>query len=186
MKKIQIDTQELIEYVVYCRKSTDETSNKQSSSIPQQIEACVHYAEREGLKIRAKPENFEFESDTEIIMEDNEKDLKDRRTYKEYRHLYIIRERKTAKDPGVREKWKKLIALVKSGKIKGILSYSPDRQSRNLLEAGELIDLVDKGVVALKYPNFTFEPDAAGKMMLGIWFVFSKQYSDKLSEDSSR
>jgi sulfur transfer protein SufE len=38
----------------------------------------------------------------------------------------------------------------------------------------------------LKYTNFHFENNASGKMMLGIWFVFSKQYSDKLSEDITR
>jgi hypothetical protein len=40
--------------------------------------------------------------------------------------------------------------------------------------------------VELKYTNFHFEPNASGKMMLGIWFVFSKEYSDKLSEDVNR
>ncbi len=123
---------------------------------------------------------FEFETPAEIVMEDNEPELADREIYKRYRHLYIIRERKTAKEPGVRDKWSQLMKLVKNGKIGGIISYSPDRQARNLLEAGYLIDLVDKGMVGLKYPNFAFEPNAAGKMMLGIWFVFSKQYSDKL------
>lgn len=55
-----------------------------------------------------------------------------------------------------------------------------------MLEGGELIDCVDNDQVTLKYPNFHFESNASGKMMLGIWFVFSKQYSDKLSEDVTR
>jgi len=55
-----------------------------------------------------------------------------------------------------------------------------------MLEGGEIIDCVDQGLIALEYTNFHFENTPAGKMMLGIWFVFSKQYSDKLSEDSSR
>jgi DNA invertase Pin-like site-specific DNA recombinase len=45
---------------------------------------------------------------------------------------------------------------------------------------------VDNGLIDLKYTNFHFENTASGKMMLGIWFVLSKQYSDKLSEDVSR
>jgi DNA invertase Pin-like site-specific DNA recombinase len=76
--------------------------------------------------------------------------------------------------------------MVKQNKIAGILSYSPDRQARNMMEGGELINCVDEGLVDLKYTNFHFENTASGKMMLGIWFVFSKQYSDKLSEDVSR
>lgn len=108
--------QKNIEYVLYCRKSRDEVT-KQASSIPQQIEACMRYAEREGLRIRTKPEAFEFETDTEIDMEDNEPELVDRQTYKKYRHLYIIRERKSAKEPGIRDKWKKLMGMVDSGRI---------------------------------------------------------------------
>jgi hypothetical protein len=51
-----------------------------------------------------------------------------------------------------------------------------------------LIDLIDKKEIdiTLKYTNFQFEPNAAGKMMLGMRFVLSKQYSDKLSEDVHR
>jgi hypothetical protein len=49
-----------------------------------------------------------------------------------------------------------------------------------------LINYVDEDKVDLKYTNFHFENNAAGKMMLGMWFVFSKQYSDKLSEDVRR
>jgi hypothetical protein len=80
----------------------------------------------------------------------------------------------------------RLIKEIKAWRVKGLLSYSPDRQSRNLLEWWELINLVDEELVSLKYSNFHFDPNASGKMMLGIWFVFSKQYSDKLSEDTSR
>jgi hypothetical protein len=63
-----------------------------------------------------------------------------------------------------------------------LLSYAPDRQCRNILEGGELINCVDEELIDLKYTNFHFENNAAGKMMLGMRFVFSKQYSDKLSE----
>jgi hypothetical protein len=38
---------EPIEYVIYCRKSTDETSEHQKQSIPDQIKACINYAEKE-------------------------------------------------------------------------------------------------------------------------------------------
>lgn len=41
-------------------------------------------------------------------------------------------------------------------------------------------------ILDLKYTNFHFEDNAAWKMILGIWFVFSKQYSDKLAEDILR
>jgi DNA invertase Pin-like site-specific DNA recombinase len=55
-----------------------------------------------------------------------------------------------------------------------------------MLEGGELIDLVDKGMVDLKYQNFHFENNANGKMMLGMLFAFAKQYTDNQSEAVGR
>lgn len=187
-----------MEYVIYCRKSTDESSDNQKQSIPDQIKTCIEYAKREWLKIKEKPKNFSmFESELEIHKEDNDSDLSNRKIYQETRWLYIIKEQETAKIPWKRKKWKQLIKLVKAGKINGIISYSPDRQSRNMIEWWEIIDLVDQNklkenrekwitILSLKYTNFHFEDNAAWKMMLWIWFVFSKQYSDKLWEDILR
>lgn len=175
-----------LEYVIYCRKSTDESSGQQNQSIPDQIQKCVDYAEKEWLTIKHKPKDFEFESDSDIFKEDNDTDILNRQIYSKYRHLYIIKEQQSAKTPWKRPKWKRLISLIKQGKIKGLLSYSPDRQARNMMEGWELINCVDEWLVDLKYTNFHFENNASGKMMLGIRFVFSKQYSDKLSEDITR
>ncbi len=177
----------MAEYIIYCRKSSEESSGQQAQSIPNQIHKCVEYAKNNSLQVAMKPEDFSmFEDKWEIAKEDAESDVANRRLYKETRDLFIIKEQKTAKIPWAREKRKTLIKWVKKWKIKGILSYSPDRQSRNMMEWWELIDLVDQWLVDLKYTNFHFEPTASGKMMLWIWFVFSKQYADKLSEDITR
>lgn len=177
----------MIEYVIYCRKSSEESSGQQAQSIPDQIQACIDYARNNDLLIATKPDNFSmFESEADIAKEDSDSEIVNRRLYKDTRNLFIIKEQKTAKVPWAREKRKNLIKQVKRWKIKGVLSYSPDRQSRNMMEWWELIDLVDQWLVDLKYTNFHFEPTASGKMMLGIWFVFSKQYADKLSEDITR
>ncbi len=178
---------EPIEYVIYCRKSTDETSEHQKQSIPDQIKACINYAEKEWLIIKKKPTDFSmFESELELHKEDAETDITNRRIYQQYRWLYIIKEQKTAKLPDKRKKWSFLMNLIKDKKIKGLISYSPDRQARNMLDWWALINYVDQELVDLKYTNFHFEPTASGKMMLGIWFVFSKQYSDNLSTVVSR
>ena len=75
---------------------------------------------------------------------------------------------------------------VKKGSVRGLFGYAPDRFSRNLQEGGELIQLVEKRLVELKFTNFVFENNASGHMMLGIFFVFAEHYSKKLSEDSTR
>ena len=178
---------ENIEYVIYCRKSTDESSDNQKQSIPDQIRTCIDYANREKLSIQERPKDFSiFESEKDIYNEDNESDISNRRTFQETRNLFIIKEQETWKIPGKRPRWNQLIKMIKQGKIKGLISYSPDRQARNMLEWGELINCVDESQVTLKYANFHFENNASWKMMLWIWFVFSKQYSDKLSEDIQR
>mgnify|MGYP003868006835 CR=1 FL=1 len=145
----------------------------------------MKYAKANNLEIQKKPKDFSmFETESDIENENNDKDYSS--VYKDTRKLYIVKESYSAKVPRKRKKRKKIVSLVKKWKIKWILSYSPDRQSRNLLEWWELVDLVDQDLVTLKYSNFQFEPNAAGKMMLWVWFTLSKQYSDKLSEDTTR
>ncbi len=176
-----------MEYVIYCRRSSDDWSWKQEQSIPDQIDRCMKYAYENKITIALKPDNFsDFESKQDIINEDNDPDPRNREIYKTTRSLFIIKESKSAKAPGKREKWKKLIQKVKDWKIAGILSYSPDRQARNILEWGEIINLVDENLLFLKYTNFHFENTASGKMMLWVWFVFAKQYSDGISESVNR
>lgn len=175
-----------LEYVIYCRKSTDEKSWKQVQSIPDQIRICMKYAKDNNLSIMKKPDKFDFETNLSLEKEDLETSIVNRRIYLETRWLFIIKEQQSAKTPGIRKKRKKLMKLVETWKVKWILSYAPDRQARNIMEWWELINFVDQEKVTLKYTNFFFEPNASGKMMLWIWFVFSKQYSDKLSEDTMR
>ena len=93
-----------IEYVIYCRSSSDESADKQQSSIPQQIKACMEYAEKAGLQIAKKPDNFEFEDNDDIFKEDTD-DEWDKEIYQKYRDYYIVKERKSAKLPKNREKW---------------------------------------------------------------------------------
>lgn len=76
---------------------------------------------------------------------------------------------------------------LKNGKYDGILAWHPDRLARNMLEGGMLIDMIDEGIIKdLKFVTHHFTKDANGKMLLGMAFVLSKQYSDKLSQDVTR
>ncbi len=99
----------------------------------------------------------------------------------------IIMEAESAKEPDTRVKFRQLINDLKSGKYGGVIAWHPDRLARNMKEAGEIIDLVDKRIIQdLKFVSFTFQNDTSGKMLLGITFVLSKEYSDKLSDNVSR
>lgn len=177
------------EYVIYVRKSTEDNSwERQAQSIPDQIQKCIEFvdAHKETMKLKLKPEDFsDFETEEELRQEDNDKIEANRKIYKSTRKYYIIKERRSAHELW-RPKWNKLLKKIKDGEIEGLLSYSPDRQARNLVDWGMLIEYVYQWLVDLKYTNFSFERTSTWIMMLWISFVFSRNYSDKLREDSGR
>lgn len=98
-----------------------------------------------------------------------------------------IWEAKSAKKPNKRERFNQLLEDLKSGKIHGVIAWAPDRLARNMLEAGIIIDMVGEGIIKdLKFVTYPFSKDANGLMLLGMSFVLSKQFSDKLGQDVSR
>lgn len=99
----------------------------------------------------------------------------------------VYRESESAKDPDIRPLFKEMVSGIKLGKYSGVLTWHPDRLARNMKDAGEIIDLLDKKILkSLQFTTFAFENSPMGKMLLGISFVLSKQYSDHLSESVSR
>lgn len=99
----------------------------------------------------------------------------------------IIQESESAKESGIRPKFTKLLARIKAGELDAIIAWHPNRLTRNMLEAGEIIDLLDRHIIKdLKFPSHTFVNDASGKMLLGIVFVMAKQYSEQLGIDIQR
>ena len=101
--------------------------------------------------------------------------------------IKTVKEEFSAKEPGTRAKFKQLTEDIRKGKITGLIAWHPDRLARNMKDAGEIIDLLDTGILKdLKFATSTFENNPSGKMMLGISFVLSKQYSEHLSESVNR
>ncbi len=138
-------------YVIYARKSVDETG-KEEKSVDQQIKYCKELAEREEL-------NF----------------------------VDIIKEECSAKKSGERKKFNKLLNDIENGKCDGIIAWHPDRLARNMGDGGRVIEMIDNHVISdLRFCTQQFSKDANGKMLLGLSFVLSKQYSDKLSDDVNR
>lgn len=93
----------------------------------------------------------------------------------------------TARKSNSRTEFSNMITAINKGRYNAILSWHPDRLARNMKEGGEIIDLLDRGVlVDLKFPSFTFVNDGHGKVSLGIEFVLAKNYSDNLSVTTER
>jgi len=99
----------------------------------------------------------------------------------------VLQETKSAKTPNQRPVFKQMLNDIKRGLYHAILAWNPDRLARNMMEGGEIINLVDEGVLKdLKFKTHFFTSDANGKMLLGMAFVLSKQYSDDLSQKVTR
>lgn len=99
----------------------------------------------------------------------------------------ILQESRSAKKPNQRPVFTQMLKDIRQGKYDAILSWAPDRLARNMREGGEVIDMIDEVIIKdLKFVTYQFTPDPNGKMLLGMAFVLSKQYSDKLSQDVTR
>ena len=97
-----------------------------------------------------------------------------------------IIEKQTAKKPG-RPMFADMLKRLEAGEAVGILAWHPDRLARNSVDGGQIIYLVDTGVIQeLKFPTFWFDPTPQGKFMLSIAFGQSKYYVDNLSENIKR
>ncbi len=99
----------------------------------------------------------------------------------------VIEESMSAKEPDIRPKFRKMMEGLQSGRYDGVIAWHPNRLARNMKEASEIIDHLDKSIIKdLKFVAYTHNNDASGKMLLGITFVMSKQYSDHLSDSVLR
>src|SRR3990172_8522353 len=58
-----------------------------------------------------------------------------------------IKESHSAKDSGQRPAYMDLLQRIRSGEFNGILTWAPDRLSRNAGDLGSLVDLMDQGLL---------------------------------------
>ena len=100
--------------------------------------------------------------------------------------IEVVIEKQTAKKPG-RPKFGKMLERIEAGEANGILAWMPDRLSRNSIDSGKIIYMLDEHVLLdLKFPHFWFENTPQGKYMLANEFNASKQYVDNLSLNTKR
>jgi DNA invertase Pin-like site-specific DNA recombinase len=118
---------------------------------------------------------------------DQIKDCKKRALELGLRVVDVIEEKKSAKKPDQRPKFTQMLKDIENKKYDAILCWHPDRLCRNMLEGGQIINMLDEGTLKdICFHSHQFSNDANGKMLLGMLFVFSKQYSDDLSDKVSR
>ncbi len=96
-------------------------------------------------------------------------------------------ESKSAFDPNKRPEFDKMLAMLDTGKIDGIVAWHPDRLSRNAVDAAAISHRISRGIIKdLKFASFTFDNSPEGIMMLQMTMSQSQYFSAKLSKDIRR
>ncbi len=99
----------------------------------------------------------------------------------------IIRESHSAKTTGQRPEFNRMIKGVKSGKYTAILTWAPDRISRNAGDLGVVIDLMDAGKLeCVKTYSQTFFNDPYSKFMFMMLGSQAKLENDQKSLNVKR
>lgn len=111
------------------------------------------------------------------------RELEDHAKKNELNVVEIITESKSAFKCG-REGFNKLIKLIDSKKVNAILVVRANRISRNPIDAGQIISLMDqKKLLYIRTPSSTcYTSSSTDKMMIGLELIISKKDSDDKGE----
>ncbi|MDD3940201.1 MAG: recombinase family protein, partial [Candidatus Pacebacteria bacterium] len=116
--------------------------------------------------------------------------IKEMKQLAERDKLYIVdikRESHSAKASGQRPVFQEILGDIRSGKYTGILTWAPDRLSRNAGDLGSLVDLMDQRKL-IHIQTFTqkFTNDPSQKFLLMILCSQAKLENDNKSLNVKR
>lgn len=99
----------------------------------------------------------------------------------------IRRESHSAKDSGQRPVFKELLGDIRQGRFNGILTWAPDRLSRNAGDLGSLVDLMDQGLlIEIRTYGQHFKNSPNEKFLLMILCSQAKLENDNKSINVKR
>jgi len=100
---------------------------------------------------------------------------------------YKLQEEKSAYKPNNRPKYKEMVELITSGKANAILTWKPDRICRNPLEGGQILQLLQDGILKeIRTPLGDVYTPESDHLILQIHFGMANQYSRNLSQNVRR
>lgn len=98
-----------------------------------------------------------------------------------------IKESHSAKDSGQRPAHMELLQRIRSGEFNGILTWAPDRLSRNAGDLGSLVDLMDQGLLKeIRTHGQIFHNSPNEKFLLMILCSQAKLENDNKGVDVKR
>jgi site-specific DNA recombinase len=107
--------------------------------------------------------------------------------FKDLNIVDVLDESKSAFEPDKRDEFKKMLEMVDSSEIDGIIAWHPDRLSRNEVDASAITWRIRQGKIKdLKFASFSFDNSPEGIMMLQMTMSQSQYSSAKLSKDVKR
>ena len=160
-------------YLIYSRKSTDDTEN-QKNSIPYQTGEAIKFAKKEKLPI-AKVDIEGF-CKAGIISEKHSgfKQEDDVSFSKEGLVQYRIE----------RPKFEKLVRALVNGEYRGVIMLCWDRASRNKNDDNLLRKMIKLGI-DIRFVQTSYDKSSSGELHMDIDGVFSQHYSRVISEKVS-
>ncbi|MFA6417273.1 MAG: recombinase family protein [Patescibacteria group bacterium] len=99
----------------------------------------------------------------------------------------VMEEKHSAFSPYNRPVFAEMIKRIRKGEAQGIISWHPDRLSRNEIDASTITYLVRTGIILdLKFASYNFDNSPEGIMMLQLALSQSQYFSSKLGKDVKR
>ena len=119
-----------------------------------------------------------------------ESQVKEMQTLAERDHLHVVeikREAHSSKEVGQRPIYNEMLAEIKQGKFNAILTWAPDRLSRNAGDLGSVVDLMDQGkLIEIKTYGQKFTNNPNEKFLLMILGSQAKLENDNKAVNVKR
>ena len=119
-----------------------------------------------------------------------ESQVKEMQALAERDHLHIVeikREAHSSKEVGQRPIYNEMLAEIKQGKFNAILTWAPDRLSRNAGDLGSVVDLMDQGkLIEIKTYGQKFTNNPNEKFLLMILGSQAKLENDNKAVNVKR
>lgn len=148
--------------------------------IVKQVTTPVRYL----LYCRKSTESDELQA---LSIDSQEKEMKEMATKEGLNIVEVRRESHSAKESGQRPVFQTIIEDIKFGKFNGLIAWDPSRLSRNAGDLGNIVDLMDQGlIIDIRTHGQRFTNSPNEKFLLMILCSQAKLENDHKGENVKR